>query len=283
MKVADEKDREMMQEIINNLAEWAATWDMSFNAKKCKIVHVGHNNPGFVYFMNDNQIEATSEEKDLGVMVESTMKPRKQCAQAAKNANFALGQIQRAFHYRKKSTLVPLFKTFVRPKLEFAVAAWSPWMEQDKKQLEKVQERMIRMLSDARGETYEEKLRDAGLTTLEERRNRGDAIETFKTLKGLNGVTKEKWFEVEAEDRRATRRNTEVTQEGERRKTDILVVETARLEVRRNYFNIRAAKAWNGIPEEVKNQRSVNAFKNAYDKWMTHGNESNKNSSVLGR
>ena len=64
-----------------------------------------------------------------------------------------------------------------------------------------------------------------------------------------------------------------MTEEGERRRSDILVVETARLEVRKNYFNIRAAKAWNDIPEEIQNQRSVNAFKNAYDAWKTNGCE----------
>ena len=269
LRIAGEKDRETMQTIIDNLAEWARTWDMAFNVKKCKILHAGHNNPGYNYFMNGTQIVSADEEKDLGVIVETSMKPGKQCAQAAKNANFALGQIQRAFHYRKKANLVPLFKTFIRPKLEFAAAAWNPWTEQDKKQLERVQERMIRMLSDVRGTTYEEKLKDAGLTTLEERRRRGDAIETFKTLKGMNRVNKEKWFTMEAEDSRATRRNTEVTEEGERRRCDILVVKKARLEIRKNFFNIRAAKVWNAIPEEVKNQGSINAFKNAYDKWLT--------------
>ena len=267
LRITGERDREVMQSVINNLAEWAKEWDMSFNIKKCKIIHVGHGNPNYSYTMNGSQIESASEEKDLGVVVEASMKPGRQCAQAAKNANFALGQIQRAFHYRGKTTLVPLFKTFIRPKLEFAVAAWSPWTEQDKKLLEKVQERMVRMLSDVRGETYEEKLKDAGLTTLEERRRRGDAIETFKTLNGLNGVDSEKWFKKESENSRATRRNTEVTEEGERRKTDILIVEAARLEIRKNSFNIRAAKAWNEIPEEVKDRRSVNAFKNAYDLW----------------
>ena len=275
LKIVGENERETMQTIIDNLAKWAKTWDMAFNVKKCKILHVGHNNPRYSYCMNGVQIETANEEKDLGVVVESSMKPGKQCAQAAKNANFTLGQIRRAFHYRKKSNLVPIFKTFVRPKLEFAAAAWNPWTEQDKKQLEKVQERMIRMLSDVRGTTYEEKLKDAGLTTLEERRRRGDAIETFKTLKGLNGIKKEKWFTIEAEDTRATRRNTEVTEEGERRrKSDVLVVDRARLDIRKNHFSIRAAKIWNEMPEEVKNQRSVNAFKNAYDNWR---NDTNKN------
>ena len=65
---------------------------------------------------------------------------------------------------------------------------------------------------------------------------------------------------------------TEVTEEGERRKSEILIVETARLEVRRNFFNIRAAKTWNDIPEEVKSMTSVNAFKNAYDVWREKQN-----------
>ena len=93
------------------------------------------------------------------------MKPSRQCAAAAKAANFALGQMQRAFHYRTKTNLVPIYKSFIRPKLEFAVAAWNPWMEMDKKALEQVQERLIRMLLDAKGQTYEEKLKDVGLTT----------------------------------------------------------------------------------------------------------------------
>ena len=86
-------------------------------------------------------------------------------------------------------------------------------------------------------------------------------------LEGLNGVDSEKWFERESESSRATRRNMEVTEGGERRRSDILMVETARLEIRKNFFNIRAAKAWNDIPEKVKEQNSVNAFKNAYDAW----------------
>ena len=53
----------------------------------------------------------------------------------------------------------------------------------------------------------------------------------------------------------------------EKRKPNVIRCETARLEIRRNFYNVRAAKRWNEIPDEVKEQQSVNAFKNAYDKW----------------
>ena len=60
LKIAAEKDRETMQKIIDNLVEWARQWDMSFNVKKCKIIHVGHGNLGLSYTMNGNQIESAN-------------------------------------------------------------------------------------------------------------------------------------------------------------------------------------------------------------------------------
>ena len=59
----NEEDREKMQTIINNLVEWAKKWAMQFNASKCKILHVGRNNPRYDYFMGDTKIEEDVEEK----------------------------------------------------------------------------------------------------------------------------------------------------------------------------------------------------------------------------
>ena len=116
-------------------------------------MHVGRNNPRNKYYMNGVELSVTEEERDLGVWTDST-------------------------------SLVPLYKSLVRPKMEFAVAAWNPWYDKDIACLEKVQRRLIRSLSNFRGTTYEEKLKDAGLTTLKERCKRGDMIEAFKTLSG---------------------------------------------------------------------------------------------------
>ena len=58
-----------------------------------------------------------------------------------------------------------------------------------------------------------------------------------------------------------------MTEEGEIRRENVLVEEAARLEVRRNFFTLRASKQWNEIPDKVRNQSSINAFKTAYDRW----------------
>ena len=112
-----------------------------------------------------------------------------------------------------------------------------------------------------------------GLTTLTERRERGDAIETFKVLNGFNKVDKEQWFNMEEEDARPTRRNTRIEEGKEHRRENVLKEEAAKLEVRRNFFVVRAAKTWNAIPDEVKEKKSINAFKNAYDAWRKKTNE----------
>ena len=265
--VENEEDAERLQKIINELAKWAEEWAMSFNVKKCKVMHVGQKNPRREYMMNGEKLTEIKEEKDLGIWADTTHKPSKQCAVAAKSAHFALGQIQRSFHFRKKESLVPLYTTFVRSRLEFANAVWNPWQEGEIKLLEKVQERFVRMLSDVQGQTYEEKLADAGLTTLKERRKRGDMIETFKTMNGFNRVDKNKWFFLTQENARETRRTASVTESGTEKKTHVLDQECARLEIRKNFFNVRIVKDWNNLPEEVRRQKSVNGFKNAYDRW----------------
>ena len=70
---------------------------------------------------------------------------------------------------------------------------------------------------------------------------------------------------------RPTRANTAVEGEEERRKSHVMKKERAKLEVRRNFFTVRTERIWNKLPEGVKQADSVNAFKNAYDRWVEKG------------
>ena len=67
---------------------------------------------------------------------------------------------------------------------EYAQSCWSPWRKKDIEALEGVQERMVRMIFNLKGRTYEERLRELNLLTLAERRKRGDMIMTWKVQNG---------------------------------------------------------------------------------------------------
>ena len=226
-------------------------------------------------------LEQVEEEKDLGIWMHSSVKPNTQCEKAAKNANMALGMILRAFHFRTKDTLIPLYKTFVRPKMEFSAAVWSPWTMKDEEILERVQKRLVRSLSDCHGDSYEEKLKKAGLTTLKERRVRGDLIEAYKTLKGMNSVEKTEWFDIRTnETTRPTRGNTVIVDGDEKMKIETLYKNQAAGEIRNNFFTVRVVRSWNELPEIVKGAKTVNGFKSAYDTWKSRENPTTVNTET---
>jgi ribonuclease P/MRP protein subunit RPP40 len=139
--VEKDEDRARLQEALDKLCSWASKWGMVFNVAKCKVMHMGSRNPGFSYTMNNQTLDSTAEERDIGVMISENLKLAAQCAKAAKTAQGVLGQLTRAFHYRDRHVFMRLYKQYVRPHLEFSTQAWSPWTEGDKSCLEKVQQR----------------------------------------------------------------------------------------------------------------------------------------------
>jgi hypothetical protein len=84
-----------------------------------------------------------------------------------------------------------LYTTYVRPILEYAAPAWSPYLVKHKMKQEKVQRYATRLVPELRGMSYEERLREMHLTTLEDRRVRGDMIITYTTLRGIDRVNKD--------------------------------------------------------------------------------------------
>jgi hypothetical protein len=174
--IKSQSDRELLQGCLDQMEEWAEKWGMAFNVSKCKVMHVGQRNPGYEYLMGGVVLGETKEERDIGITVSSNLRPGAQCTKAARTASAVLGQIFRAFHFRDRFTFTNLYKQYVRPHLEFVVQAWSPWTLQDKDMLEKVQKRAVGMVSGLGGTNYKEKLKELGLTTLEERRHQADML-----------------------------------------------------------------------------------------------------------
>ena len=260
MVVETEEQKDEMQGAITRLMKWSDEWQMLFNLDKCHVMHLGRGNKEFSYFMGDNRLISVDQEKDLGVTLHKSLKPSIQCSKAALKANQVLGQISRSVTYRDKVTFLRLYKVFVRPHLEYAVTSWRPWSQGDKIVLEKVQQRALKMVTNLQSRTYEDRLYEAGLTTLEARRDRGDMVVMFRFMTGIDDVDPRLWFDVAGEAMGVRTRQGygcfNVRQQH------------SRTEVRRNFFSQRVVSQWNNLPDTIKSVSTVDHFKNMYDEWV---------------
>ena len=80
--------------------------------------------------------------------------------------------IRRTFTCKDEQTIMQIYKSLVRPHLEYCIQAWRPYLSQDIEMLEKVQRHATKMVYGFNDLTSKERLRRLGLTTLETRRLR---------------------------------------------------------------------------------------------------------------
>ena len=138
--------------------------------------------------------------------------------------------------------------------LGLMVQAWAPYLKKDINALEQVQHRATKIITSLRKLTYEQRLNECNLTTLEERRKRGDLLETRKIMLGLERIPAEVTFFARGDTRR-------------REHTLKIYKERSKREPRRNFFSQRVVIPWNALPEKVFCSKSTLQFKIEYDKF----------------
>ena len=124
------------------------------------------------------------------------MKVSEQCGIAASKGNQILRLIMRTFMYKGKQLIVQLYRTIVRPHLEYCIQAWRPYRKTDIDKLERIQRRATKIIPELRDLSYESRLLQCGLTALETRRLSGDQIEVFKIVNGYEDVVRDMFFKL---------------------------------------------------------------------------------------
>jgi len=159
-------------------------------------MHYGSNNKKSPLYIEDRQLNESVMERDLGVIFSTNLKWNNQVIAAANKANQMLGRIKKSFVHFDCKLLRSLYSTFIRPFLEFAVPVWSPVLKGDCDVIERVQHRATKLVSSIRRLSYENRLKALGLTTLVERRQRGDMIQLFKIFHGVDNFDRCNRFQI---------------------------------------------------------------------------------------
>ena len=103
---------------------------------------------------------------------------------------------------------------------------------------------------------YLTRVKELGLTTLEERRTYTDLVQTYKIIHGIDDVDRKIWFELYGDTERRVTRTSE--------QSLCIVASRPNLDIRKHFFSNRIVQQWNALPDSIKNARNVKQFKNMY-------------------
>ena len=182
-------DQCILQDDLDELTAWFTKWLLIFHPDKCKIMHLGKPlEDQFKYTLHDgtiiHELGYTSEEKDIGVIIDSNLEFDKHVYFKVNKANSTMAVIRRSFQKLDEDTFVPLYKTLVRTHLDYACCISSPYKQKYKDALENIQRRATKQINGISDMSYPDRPRKLKLPTLAYRRIRGDMIEIYKLLHG---------------------------------------------------------------------------------------------------
>ena len=252
--IADPTNLQIIQADLEELHVWEGLWLLNFNIDKCKVLHIGKSNPLNDYEFLGDILQTCDSEKDLGVTFNKKLNFNEHICTSISKAKSSLAWLLRNTISRDPYVMKTAYKQLVRHNVEYCCQVWAPNARHGNWRtildIESVQRTFTRIIEGMENLSYKQRLEKLDLTTLLERRMRGDLIETFKILNGLNNYGSS-FYKKSA-------------------RTNNLIARSAKL-TSLDFFSERVVKYWNKLPEYVKTKDSVNSFKNGLDKFRKNG------------
>ena len=240
---------------INSILQWCKDNSLCLAVSKCHILHLGSNNHCFPYIVNGVHIDAPEFVRDLGVLVDSALTFQQHIYKQIHKAKVRLITISRSFRTKDTNFHLLLYRSFVRPLLEFSSVVWSPHTINLSTAIENVQRKFTKYLPNLFNVSYPDRLSRCGLVSLGRRRLLTDLLFIYKVCVGLVHVPC-KLFTLNTRHHRG-------------HQFCINHVHAAKL-VRSEFIGLRVINQWNALPAEVVEAGSVADFKLHLNTYLDH-------------
>ena len=234
------------------MADWCSTWQLTLNISKCLYIRYGlANKPSLNYSLTGVILSQVSNVTDLGVIFDSKLDFSTHCHKIAAKSFACVNMILKCFHSKDRVLQCKLYKTFVRPILEYNSPIWSPHFIKDIFVLEKVQKYFTKNLKGLQGKNYKERLSILKLLSLECRRAYNDVVFLYKILNGLCDNNLSSLFSKSTLSTFISLCRHSLQVSLPKPRTDFLKFS----------FCYRSAKLWNTLPECIIKTTSISKFK----------------------
>jgi len=267
--ILTEDDSVDLQTDLFQIYQWSINNNMEFNTVKFELLRYGKHNElkeRTSYVTPEwNTIEEKEHVKDLGITMSSDATFKTHINNIIESAKRTSAWIMRTFKARDKLTMMTLYKSLVRPILEYASVLWSPTAKGDIQRIEEIQRSYIRKIRGV-SRNYHEALKELKLYSLQRRRERYTLLQIWKMLEGhtanLNNTPNSSLqIARRIEDRG-----------GRTLKTLNLTTTPGYLQkVKQQTVKVHGAKLFNSLPMSLRNttNSTVEQFKHKLDKFLT--------------
>lgn len=250
IKLISEDDRSLQTD-LNMVKKWAEENGMVINSAKTKVMMLGKTAAETELLYGEEKLDYTLEMKDLGVIMDNKLKYHGHVNEIVRKSNNAYYNFKKHIINWTNRITNTIIKTYIRPNIEYCSSVWNTGYQGDIDKIERTQRRITKLGMGLKKKSYQERLQILKLPTLRTRRERGDMINLYK-IRNLQPLIYNKFF---LEAKCNTRGNS--------KKIWNPRVQT---EIGKRSFYYRTIKRWNELNEETVNAKTVNCFKNKFDK-----------------
>ncbi|XP_044749883.1 uncharacterized protein LOC123310477 isoform X2 [Coccinella septempunctata] len=240
---------------LDNLSSWCQRWMMPLNLSKCCVMHIAKNNPRAPYYIDGVRLGTVTRHLDLGVTIAEDLSWSDHIASVSTKARQMIYLFSKAFPNTDVVSWGMIYKSYIRPIMEYAGPAWWTSLRGEVDGLESVQRWCTRIPYGVRRPDYATRLRVLDMPTFEQRRARGDLMFSYRAVHGHFGPDIMNMYRMNTNNLR-----------GHGFK---LAKEKFRTTQRQMFLSNRVFNVWNSLPETVVESSSVNGFKNSFDRWVT--------------